>query len=98
MYGPTETTIWSTAWRVECGDGPVSIGRPLANTQLYLLDGNLNAVPMGVAGELHIGGDGLARGYLSRPDLSGATFISNPFSHDTSGRLDKKGAYARYLP
>ncbi len=98
MYGPTETTIWSTVWRVECGDGPVSIGRPLANTQLYLLDGNLNPVPMGVAGELHIGGDGLARGYLNRPDLTGEKFIRNPFSHDTSGRLYKTGDLARYLP
>ena len=62
MYGPTETTIWSTLCRVESGDEPVSIGRPLANTQVYLLDKNLNPAPIGIAGELHIGGDGLLLG------------------------------------
>ena len=82
MYGPTETTIWSTCCRVESGNEPVSIGRPLANTQVYLLDPNLNPVPIGVAGELHIGGDGLARGYLNRPELTREKFIRNPFSDD----------------
>ncbi|MCU1268103.1 MAG: putative linear pentadecapeptide gramicidin synthetase LgrB [Acidobacteria bacterium] len=98
MYGPTETTIWSTVWKVEPGDGPVSIGRPLANTQIYLLDKHLSPVPIGVAGELHIGGDGLARGYLNRPELSAEKFIRNPFGSEPGSRLYKTGDLARYLP
>ncbi|MGH9932081.1 MAG: amino acid adenylation domain-containing protein, partial [Pyrinomonadaceae bacterium] len=98
MYGPTETTIWSTLCRVESGDEPVSIGRPLANTQVYLLDRNLNPAPIGVAGELHIGGDGLARGYLNRPELTDEKFIRNQFGDDRSARLYKTGDLARYLP
>ncbi len=98
MYGPTETTIWSTVCQVEPGDGPVSIGRPLWNTQVYLLDSSLNPVPIGVPAELHIGGDGLARGYLNRPELTREKFISNPFSDDARARLYKTGDLARYLP
>jgi len=98
MYGPTETTIWSTLCRVESGAEPVSIGRPLANTQVYLLDENLNPAPIGIAGELHIGGDGLARGYLNRPELTNEKFIPNPFSNDPASRLYKTGDLARYLP
>jgi amino acid adenylation domain-containing protein len=98
MYGPTETTIWSTLRRVGAGDGPVSIGRPLANTQVYLLDQNRRPVPIGVAGELHIGGDGLARGYLKRPELTSEKFIPNPFNGDPEARLYKTGDLARYLP
>lgn len=98
MYGPTETTIWSTLRRVEVGDGPISIGRPLANTQVYLLDRNRRPVPIGVAGELHIGGDGLARGYLKRPELTSEKFIPNPFDDDPAARLYKTGDLARYLP
>jgi amino acid adenylation domain-containing protein len=79
MYGPTETTIWSLVWRVEAGTAPISIGRPIANTQVYLLDERLNPTPTGVPGELYIGGDGLAQGYLGRPDLTAERFIPNPF-------------------
>ncbi|MEN3329447.1 MAG: hypothetical protein V7638_4254 [Acidobacteriota bacterium] len=96
MYGPTETTIWSTTSRIE-GDGPITIGRPLANTQIYLLDEHHQPVPIGVAGELHIGGDGLARGYLNRPQLTAEKFIPNPFSEDPDARLYKTGDLARYL-
>ena len=98
MYGPTETTIWSTTGRIDVvGDGPITIGRPMANTQVYLLDEYQRPVPIGVAGELHIGGDGLARGYLNRPQLTAEKFIPNPFSDEPDARLYKTGDLARYL-
>jgi amino acid adenylation domain-containing protein len=95
VYGPTETTIWSTAWKVAPGE-PISIGRPLANTQTYILDPTLQPVPVGVTGELHIGGDGLARGYFNRPELTAEKFIPNPL--DPARRIYKTGDLARYLP
>ncbi len=98
MYGPTETTIWSTLWRAKSGDGPVPIGRPIANTQVYVLDPHLEPVPIGVTGELFIGGDGVARGYFHRPELTQERFIPNPFSSDASARLYKTGDLARYRP
>ena len=98
MYGPTETTIWSSVHRVESEDKVISIGRPIANTQIYILDQHLQPVPVGVAGELHIGGDGLARGYLNRPELTVEKFIANPFSNESGGRLYKTGDLTRYLP
>jgi len=86
LYGPTETTVWSSVYRVEASqlvsrtkDAPESIGRPIANTQIYLLDANLQPVPVGVPGEIYIGGAGLARGYLNRPELTAEKFIPNPF-------------------
>ena len=79
LYGPTETTIWSTLSKVTPGAGPISIGRPIANTQVYLLDRYAQPVPVGVPGELYIGGEGVARGYLNRPELTKEKFISNPF-------------------
>jgi amino acid adenylation domain-containing protein len=98
MYGPTETTIWSSIQRIPENIGKISLGRPIANTQCYILDGYLNPVPVGVAGALYIGGDGLARGYLKRPELTAAKFLANPFSNDPVSRLYQTGDLARYLP
>ena len=98
LYGPTETTIWSTGYKVTTGNKAISIGCPLANTQLYILDSHLQPVPIGISGELYIGGEGLARGYLNRPDLTAEKFISNPFSPNPKSRLYKTGDLARYLP
>jgi amino acid adenylation domain-containing protein len=97
LYGPTETTIWSCIYKV--GDDKsaiMPIGRPIANTQIYILDSMLQPVPIGEVGELYIGGDGLARGYLNRPELTADRFILNPFRAGT--RLYKTGDLARYLP
>ena len=95
FYGPTETTIWSTCEKVAPNE-PITIGRPLANTQLYILDQQGRPVPVGVTGELHIGGDGVAQGYIGRPELTAAKFIVNPFRKDS--RIYKTGDSARYLP
>ncbi len=99
-YGPTEATVWSTVWQGK----PVEfrtllpIGKPIANTQIYLLSQHLQPVPVGVTGELCIGGAGLARGYLNRPDLTAEKFIPNPFSTVPGERLYRTGDMARYLP
>ena len=98
LYGPTEITVWATLDRVQVGEETVAIGRPIANTQIYILDRYLQPVPIGVPGELHIGGAGLARGYLNRPELTSQKFIPNPFSNSPSSRLYKTGDLARYLP
>ena len=96
MYGPTETTIWSTIQPVGAGEGPLSIGRPIANTQIYVLDSYQNPVPLGVAGELYIGGAGLARGYFKRPGLTEAKFVPHPFSERPEARLYRTGDLVRY--
>jgi amino acid adenylation domain-containing protein len=96
LYGPTETTIWSSVCQIESGAESISIGRPLANTQIYLLDPHLQPVPIGVPGELFIGGDGLARGYLNRPELTAERFLPHPFSGELGARLYKTGDLARY--
>jgi amino acid adenylation domain-containing protein len=97
MYGPTETTIWSTVHEISSTNELVSIGRPIANTQVYILDKYLQPVPVGVAGELYIGGDGVARGYLNRPELTAEKFIVNPFRVDAPlARLYRTGDLARY--
>lgn len=98
MYGPTETTIWSATHRVEPGQGTVPIGRPIENTQIYILDSHFNLVPAGVPGELCIGGVGLARGYKNRPELVAEKFIADPFSSEPGARLYRTGDLARYLP
>ncbi|NIR48174.1 amino acid adenylation domain-containing protein [candidate division KSB1 bacterium] len=97
MYGPTETTIWSAVCHIESKGGIVPVGPAIANTQIYLLDRNLRSVPVGVYGELYIGGDGLARGYLNRPELTAEKFIPNPFSKD-GARMYRTGDLARRLP
>jgi amino acid adenylation domain-containing protein len=97
-YGPTEATVCATAAICNESNTAVPIGRPIDNVRVYILDRQLQPVPIGVAGELHIGGAGLARGYLHRPELTTAKFIPNPFSQAYSGRLYKTGDLARYLP
>ncbi|MBS93715.1 MAG: non-ribosomal peptide synthetase [Chromatiales bacterium] len=94
MYGPTETTIWSSLSRVEA-TGPITIGRPIANTQMHIVDDKLRPVPVGVPGELCIGGDGVARGYFKRPELTAERFVENPFN-PTGNPLYKTGDLARY--
>jgi amino acid adenylation domain-containing protein/thioester reductase-like protein len=101
LYGPTETTIWSTIHRVVSGgnigiSNTVPIGRPIANTQIHILDSNLQPVPVGVIGDLYIGGQGVSRGYLNRPELTAERFIPNPFASSSS--MYKTGDLARYLP
>ena len=100
LYGPTEAAVDVTFWACERASERriVPIGRPIANTQIYILDSHLQPVPIGVPGELHIGGVGLARGYLNRPELTAEKFIPDPFSAEADARLYKTGDLARYLP
>jgi amino acid adenylation domain-containing protein len=98
-YGPTETVVGCCVYEVTGelrGHGIVPIGRPIANTQIYLFDEHMKAVPAGVAGELYIGGDGLARGYLNRPELTAERFVPHPFGDEPGARLYKSGDLARY--
>jgi amino acid adenylation domain-containing protein len=101
-YGITEATIDSTYFergkQIGSSSGTLPIGRPFPNTKIYLLDENLTPVPVGVTGELHIAGEGLARGYLVRPDLTAEKFLPNPFSSEPGTRMYKSGDLARYLP
>ncbi|OQW39408.1 MAG: hypothetical protein A4C66_11135 [Nitrospira sp. HN-bin3] len=98
MYGPTETTIWSTIEKVERADREITIGKPIANTDIYILDQFLQPVPIGVSGELYIGGHGLARGYRGRPELTQDRFIPHPFSTEPLAKLYRTGDLARYRP
>ena len=93
MYGPTETTVWSTTSSVAAG-GPVTIGRPIANTTIRILDDQMQLVPIGSSGELYIGGHGVARGYFALPELTADRFIVDPF--DATNRLYRTGDLARY--
>ncbi|MEJ2540031.1 MAG: amino acid adenylation domain-containing protein [Gemmatimonadota bacterium] len=95
MYGPTETTIWSTCWRVEAPVEAVRIGTPVANTTVYILDAEGRPVPRGVPGELHIGGAGVAQGYRGRPDLTAARFLPDPFTPEVGARMYRTGDRVR---
>src|SRR5262249_3567131 len=98
LYGPTEAAIDGTAWegpRGVCG-GTVPIGRPVASTQIYLLDEGMQPVAIGAVGELYIGGVGVARGYLNRPELTAERFVADPFSVAGGARLYKTGDVGRY--
>ena len=100
MYGPTETTVWSTAFQITSPEEPIYIGKPIGNTQIYLLDRNLKPVPLGIAGEVYIGGAGVTHGYLHRDDLTADRFVDNPyfnpFASYVSHKLYKTGDLARY--
>ena len=101
-YGPTESTTFTCCYPIpritETPLESIPIGRPISNTQVYILDEYLHPLPIGVTGELYLGGDGLASGYLNRPELTAEKFIPNPFSDDPNSKLYKTGDLARYLP
>jgi amino acid adenylation domain-containing protein/FkbM family methyltransferase len=95
-YGPTETTIYSTFALLSHGGGEVTIGKPIANTQAFVLDANLQLVPVGVFGELYLGGRGVARGYIDRPEITANVFLPNPFSREPGGRMYATGDRVRW--
>ena len=97
VYGPTETTIWSAIKKLATTE-KVSIGKPISNTQVYILNGDNALSPIGVTGEICIGGAGLARGYLNRAELTAEKFIKDPFSKETGARLYRTGDLGRWLP
>jgi amino acid adenylation domain-containing protein len=96
LYGPTETTVWATVHQVTAVEEPMPIGRPIANTQAYVLDAHLRPVPIGVPGELYLGGDGVAHGYLGKPELTAARFVPDPFAATPGARLYRTGDLVRY--
>ena len=96
MYGPTETTIWSSALELTRGHGPPPIGGPIANTRFYVVDRHLQPAPIGVPGELLIGGEGVARGYRNRPELTAERFIDDPFDPAYGGRVYRTGDRMRF--
>jgi len=100
-YGPTESTTFTCCYAIPpelAADLMVPIGRPIANTRVYILDPRKNPVPIGISGEIYIGGDGLARGYLKRPEMTAEKFVSDPFSSEPGARMYKTGDLARYMP
>jgi amino acid adenylation domain-containing protein len=97
-YGPTETTVVASSGRLSEEDAVLHIGRPITNTKIYILDANHQPTPAGVAGELYIGGAGVARGYLNQPELTAERFLPDPFSQEPGGRIYKTGDLGRWLP
>ena len=98
FYGPTETTVWSAFHHFRSVEEPIVVGRPLANTQIYILDRHLQPVPPGVRGEIYIGGDGVTCGYLNRPELTSEKFVADPFSSRAEARMYRTGDLGSYLP
>lgn len=98
MYGPTETTIWSMTHRVESAEDGIPIGRPIANTRVYVLDDLKRPVPIGMTGQLYIGGDGVARGYLGRHELTSERFVPDPFHKKVGARMYATGDLVKYGP
>jgi amino acid adenylation domain-containing protein len=99
LYGPTEGTAYSTCDTITRGaEGDPAVGRPVANTEAYILDRSVRPAPLGAAGELYLGGSGLARGYVRRPSLTAARFVPDPYSGEPGARLYRTGDVARYLP
>ena len=97
MYGPTETTIWSTVEQITADDDIITIGRPIGNTQVYILDKYRNALPEGSVGEIYIGGDGVARGYLNRPELSAEKFVHDSFAKKSGAKMYRTGDLGKFL-
>lgn len=96
-YGPTETTVWSTLWRVTDPRAGIFIGRPVANTSVYILDEQHAPCPLGMPGEIHIGGDGVTLGYLNRPELNAKAFLDDPFASTPGARMYRTGDRGRWL-
>lgn len=97
MYGPTETTVWSTCYHLRGADDRILIGRPIANTQVYILDAFLQPVPIGVPGEIYIGGAGVTRGYLKDPERTAERFLADPFAKRVGARMYRTGDFGRFL-
>ncbi|GAB2536855.1 hypothetical protein GCM10027085_29360 [Spirosoma aerophilum] len=98
MYGPTETTIYSTGKQILASDELITIGRPIHNTQVYILDEHLNPVPEGIVGEIYIAGDGVARGYLNRPELTREKFVNDRFSTEPNRLMYRTGDLGKFMP
>ena len=98
MYGPTETTVWSTCWRVTNTNQNLPIGSPIDNTQCYVLDEQRQLVPIGVPGELYIGGDGVTKGYFAQADLTNERFIDDPFNTTSNSKMYRTGDLVRWRP
>ena len=96
LYGPTETTVWSSCWKAPADIDQIRIGTPIGNTQVYVLDPRMQPLPVGVPGELYIGGLGVARGYRNRPELTAERFVPDEFSMEPDARLYRTGDRARF--
>src|SRR5262249_23171884 len=97
FYGPTETTVWSTWHHFTSTDEPLVVGRPISNTQVYILDPRFEPVPAGIYGGIYISGDGVARGYLNRPELTSEKFVPDPFAGRADRKMYRTGDVGRFL-